>query len=110
VPPCLCVESEVQGVRRLLRVITRGVKVATVYLSLFLGVVLSLFVSLNEIKQASRTGRGWSYFAPGWKILDPGAHDAPVMILATLLDAGLYSLIVFAVCYGFVMLVDKVTQ
>lgn len=90
--------------------ITRGVKVATAYLSLFLGVVLSLFVSLNGIKQASGAGEGWSYLSPGWKALDPGAHDGPVMLLATLLDAGLYSLIIFAACYGFVKLVDKVTQ
>jgi hypothetical protein len=86
------------------------VKVATACLSLFLGVVLSLFVSLNEIKQESGAGDGWSYFAPGWRLLDPGAHDGPVMLLAALLDAGLYSLIIFAACYGFVMLVEKVTQ
>jgi hypothetical protein len=91
-------------------VITRGVKVATACLSLFLGVVLSSFVSLNEIKQASKAGQGWSYFAPGWKVLDPGAHDGPVMLLATLLDAGLDSIIIFAASYGFVKLIDKVTQ
>lgn len=90
--------------------ITRGVKVATACLSSFLGVLLSLLVSLNELKQASDAGRDWSYIAPGWKVLDPGAHDGPVMLLATLLDAGLYSLIIFAACYGFVKLVDKVTQ
>ena len=90
--------------------ITRGVKVATTCLSLFLGVVLSLSVSHNELEQASKGGQGWSYFAPGWRVLDPGAHDVHVMLLATLLDAGLYSVIIFAASYGSVKLIDKVTQ
>ena len=90
--------------------ITRGVKVAAGGLSLLLGVILSFFVTVREIGRASHAGQDWSFLAPGWKVLDPGAHDGPVMLLATLLDAGLYSIIIFAAFYGFIKLTDKVTQ
>jgi hypothetical protein len=56
------------------------------------------------------TVEGWSYLAPGWKLFDPGAHDGHVMLLATVLDAAVYSIIIFITFYGFVKLVDKLTQ
>jgi hypothetical protein len=90
-------------------VITKGVKLAAACLSLSLGAVLSFFTSMSEIERASY-GYGWSYLAPGWKILDPGAHDGHIMLLATALDAGVYSIIIFAASYGFVKLIDKWTQ
>ena len=90
--------------------IIRRVKIVIICLSLFLGFMLSLFVSFGEINQASKAGQGWSFFAPGWKLLDPSAHDGPIMLLAALLDAGLYSIIIFAAFYSFVKLADKVTQ
>ena len=90
-------------------VITGGVRTATICVSLFLGFVVSLLISLNEFKQAVNGAEGWSSFAPGWKIFDPGPHDG-FMLLATLFDAGLYSVIIFAAFYGFVKLVDKRTQ
>ena len=93
------------------RVITEGVKTATGCLSLFLGALLSFFISVRELNRASsNTGQGWSYLAPGWKFLDPGAHDAHIMLLAALLDAVIYSMIIFMAFYGFVKLVDKLTQ
>jgi hypothetical protein len=61
-------------------------------------------------RASSNTGQGWSYLAPGWKFLDPGAHDGHIMLLATMLDAVIYSLIIFTTFYGFVKLVDKLTQ
>lgn len=91
--------------------ITGGVKTATGCLSLFLGAGLSFFISVRELNGAGDdTSRGWSYLAPGWTILDPGAHDAHIMLLATVLDAVIYSVIIFAAFYGFVKLVDKLTQ
>ena len=90
--------------------ITREVKTATGCLSLFLGALLSAFISMTVIGRASRGGPGWPYFAPGWKILDPGAHDAHIMLLAALLDATIYGVIISAIFYGFVKLTDRFTQ
>lgn len=89
--------------------ITEGVKKATGCLSLFLGASLSFFISVSELGRASR-GQGWSYFSPGWRVLDPGAHDAHVMLLAALLDAVVYSIVIFVTFYGFVKLIDNLTQ
>jgi hypothetical protein len=92
-------------------VITGGVKKATGWLSFFLGAVLSFYISARELGRASSdTGEGWSYLAPGWKLFDPGAHDGHVMLLATVLDAAIYSVVIFVTFYGFVKLVDKLTQ
>lgn len=91
--------------------ITGGVKKATGCLSLLIGAGLSFFVSVREFGGAgSNAGQGWSYLAPGWKILDPGAHDGHIMLLATVVDASIYSLIIFLTFYGFVKAVDKLTQ
>ena len=91
--------------------ITGGVKKATGCLSLFLGALLSFLISVREFGGASGgTGQGWSYLAPGWRILDPGAHDGHIMLLATVLDAVIYSMLIFTASYGFVKLVDKLTQ
>jgi hypothetical protein len=90
--------------------ITREVKTATGCLSLFFGVVLSLIISHNKLVGANTGGRGWPYYAPVLEVLDPGAHAAPVMWVATLLDGVLYSVVIFAAFYGFVKLIDKMTQ
>ena len=90
--------------------ITKEVKIAAGCLSLFLGALLSVFISMSVIGRASHAGPGWPYFAPGWKILDPGAHDVHIMLLAVVVDTLLFGAVIFTVFYGFVKLIDKLTQ
>ena len=84
-------------------------KVALVCLSLLIGGSLALFVPLFLIIRKIFSDWLWAFVAPAWVLLDPGAHDGPIMLLAVILDAFIFGSIVYGAIYAIVRFLTRAT-